>query len=99
MLLTCIDVMHCFQTICFLYYLFQSQQLYGPFLCVVPLSTMTAWQREFQQWAPDINVVTYIGDLSSRDIVSYILLTLKLSYHFIYVNQSITHFLLSDQTV
>lgn len=59
-----------FQTICFLYYLFQSQQLYGPFLCVVPLSTMTAWQREFQQWAPDINVVTYIGDVISREIVS-----------------------------
>ncbi|KAI5640605.1 hypothetical protein NE865_07150 [Phthorimaea operculella] len=57
------------QTICFLYYLFKTQQLYGPFLCVVPLSTMTAWQREFQQWAPDINVVTYIGDVTSRDII------------------------------
>ncbi|CAK1540056.1 unnamed protein product [Leptosia nina] len=57
------------QTICFLYYLFKSQQLYGPFLCVVPLSTMTAWQREFIQWAPDVNVVTYIGDVSSRDII------------------------------
>ncbi|KOB74709.1 Chromodomain-helicase-DNA-binding protein 1, partial [Operophtera brumata] len=57
------------QTICFLYYLFKSQQLYGPFLCVVPLSTMTAWQREFVQWAPDINVVTYLGDVSSRDII------------------------------
>lgn len=59
-----------FQTICFLYYLFKSQSLYGPFLCVVPLSTMTAWQREFQQWAPDVNVVTYLGDVVSRDIVS-----------------------------
>ncbi|XP_063395303.1 chromodomain-helicase-DNA-binding protein 1 isoform X1 [Cydia fagiglandana] len=57
------------QTISFLYYLFKSQQLYGPFLCVVPLSTMTAWQREFQQWAPDINVVVYIGDVISRDII------------------------------
>lgn len=53
-----------------MYYLFETQQLYGPFLCVVPLSTMTAWQREFVQWAPDINVVTYIGDVTSRDIVS-----------------------------
>lgn len=33
---------------------------------------MTAWQREFEQWAPDINVVTYIGDLTSREIVSRI---------------------------
>jgi chromodomain-helicase-DNA-binding protein 1 len=57
------------QTICFLYYLFKAQQLYGPFLCLVPLSTMTAWQREFQLWAPDLNVVTYIGDVQSREII------------------------------
>lgn len=57
------------QTISFLYYLFKSQQLYGPFLILVPLSTMTAWQRESQIWAPDLNVVTYIGDVQSREII------------------------------
>ena len=57
------------QTISFLNYLFHAQQLYGPFLVVVPLSTMAAWQKEFGQWAPYINVVTYIGDMTSRDIV------------------------------
>ncbi|XP_062547170.1 chromodomain-helicase-DNA-binding protein 1 isoform X2 [Armigeres subalbatus] len=57
------------QTICFLYYLFKAQQLYGPFLCVVPLSTMTAWQREFNIWAPEMNVVTYLGDVPSREII------------------------------
>lgn len=57
------------QTICFLNYLFKAQSLHGPFLCVVPLSTMTAWQREFQLWAPELNVVTYLGDVMSRDIV------------------------------
>ncbi|XP_022915044.1 chromodomain-helicase-DNA-binding protein 1 [Onthophagus taurus] len=57
------------QTICFLYYLFNSQQLYGPFLCVVPLSTMTSWQREFSQWAPEMNFVTYLGDVNSRDTI------------------------------
>ncbi|OAD56154.1 Chromodomain-helicase-DNA-binding protein 1 [Eufriesea mexicana] len=51
------------QTICFLYYLFHTHQLYGPFLLVVPLSTMTSWQREMSQWAPDINFVTYLGDI------------------------------------
>lgn len=60
----------CFQTICYLYALFNSHQLYGPFLCVVPLSTMTSWQREFAQWAPELNFVTYLGDVSSRNIVS-----------------------------
>ncbi|KAK9723155.1 protein of unknown function (DUF4208) [Popillia japonica] len=57
------------QTICFLYYLFHTHQLYGPFLCVVPLSTMTSWQREFSQWGPEMNFVTYLGDVSSRDII------------------------------
>lgn len=59
------------QTICFLYYLFHTQQLHGPFLCVVPLSTMTSWQREMVQWAPEINFVTYLGDVHSRNVVSY----------------------------
>lgn len=57
------------QTICFLYTLFKNHSLYGPFLCVVPLSTMTAWQREFTQWAPDMNIVTYLGDVQSREII------------------------------
>ena len=58
------------QTICFLSYLFETHNLYGPYLLVVPLSTMTAWQKEFAQWAPQINVVTYLGDISSRNRVS-----------------------------
>ncbi|XP_075149709.1 chromodomain-helicase-DNA-binding protein 1 [Haematobia irritans] len=57
------------QTICFLYSLFKVHHLYGPFLCVVPLSTMTAWQREFDLWAPDMNVVTYLGDVKSREMI------------------------------
>uniref|UniRef100_A0A1I8PFM6 Chromodomain-helicase-DNA-binding protein 1 n=1 Tax=Stomoxys calcitrans TaxID=35570 RepID=A0A1I8PFM6_STOCA len=57
------------QTICFLYSLFKVHHLYGPFLCVVPLSTMTAWQREFDLWGPDMNVVTYLGDVKSREMI------------------------------
>ncbi|CAG9816539.1 unnamed protein product [Phaedon cochleariae] len=57
------------QTICFLYYLFNTHNLHGPFLCVVPLSTMTSWQREFIQWAPELNFVTYLGDVQSREAI------------------------------
>ncbi|PIO35520.1 hypothetical protein AB205_0206790 [Aquarana catesbeiana] len=57
------------QTISFLSYLFHQHFLYGPFLLVVPLSTLTSWQREFEIWAPDINVVVYIGDLGSRNTI------------------------------
>ncbi|XP_028307576.1 chromodomain-helicase-DNA-binding protein 2 isoform X2 [Gouania willdenowi] len=57
------------QTISFLSYLFHQHQLYGPFLLVVPLSTLTSWQREFAAWAPDINVVVYLGDVMSRKTI------------------------------
>ena len=57
------------QTIAFLHCLYHEHALYGPFLLVVPLSTMPAWQREFEQWAPEINTVVYLGDISSRNMV------------------------------
>lgn len=57
------------QTICFLNYLFHDHQLYGPFLLVVPLSTLTSWQREIQLWAPQMNIVVYLGDINSRNMV------------------------------
>uniref|UniRef100_A0A671KUF0 Chromodomain-helicase-DNA-binding protein 1-like n=1 Tax=Sinocyclocheilus anshuiensis TaxID=1608454 RepID=A0A671KUF0_9TELE len=57
------------QTISFLNYLFHEHQLYGPFLLVVPLSTLTSWQREIQLWAPQINFVVYLGDISSRNMI------------------------------
>ncbi|XP_053355695.1 chromodomain-helicase-DNA-binding protein 2 [Clarias gariepinus] len=57
------------QTISFLSYLFHQHQLYGPFLLVVPLSTLTSWQREFSTWAPDMNVVVYLGDVLSRKTI------------------------------
>uniref|UniRef100_A0A671X5U1 Chromodomain helicase DNA binding protein 2 n=1 Tax=Sparus aurata TaxID=8175 RepID=A0A671X5U1_SPAAU len=57
------------QTISFLSYLFHQHQLYGPFIVVVPLSTLTSWQREFETWAPDMNVVVYLGDVMSRKTI------------------------------
>ncbi|XP_033870766.3 chromodomain-helicase-DNA-binding protein 1 isoform X1 [Acipenser ruthenus] len=57
------------QTISFLNYLFHEHQLYGPFLVVVPLSTLTSWQREIQLWAPMMNVAVYLGDINSRSMI------------------------------
>ena len=58
------------QAISFLSYLHHAHSLYGPFLLVVPLSTIVAWQREFASWAPELNLVVYLGDISSREMVS-----------------------------
>ncbi|KAI6649250.1 Chromodomain-helicase-DNA-binding protein 1-like [Oopsacas minuta] len=57
------------QTIAFLHYLYKVYQLYGPFLIVVRLSTLAVWQREFAKWAPELNIVVYIGDAQSRGMI------------------------------
>ncbi|KDR75210.1 hypothetical protein GALMADRAFT_249186 [Galerina marginata CBS 339.88] len=57
------------QTVAFLSYLFHELQQYGPFLVIVPLSTITAWQTQFAAWAPDINVITYIGNAPAREVI------------------------------
>ncbi|KAI5476979.1 ATP-dependent DNA helicase Hrp3 [Pseudohyphozyma bogoriensis] len=57
------------QTCSFLSYLFHDLQQYGPFLVVVPLSTLPAWQMQLAQWAPDLNVIAYTGNGASRAMI------------------------------
>ncbi|KAF8964529.1 SNF2 family N-terminal domain-containing protein [Flammula alnicola] len=57
------------QTVAFLSYLFHKLQQYGPFLVIIPLSTITAWQSQFALWAPDINVITYIKTAPAREVI------------------------------
>ncbi|KAF5370613.1 hypothetical protein D9758_001914 [Tetrapyrgos nigripes] len=57
------------QSISFLSYLFHEYHQYGPFLVIVPLSTITAWQSQFATWAPDLNVITYIGIAAARETI------------------------------
>jgi chromodomain-helicase-DNA-binding protein 7 len=46
----------------------RSAQCRGPFLIVVPLSTVSHWQREFENWVPDINSIVFYGNAKSRDM-------------------------------
>ncbi|KAF9793017.1 SNF2 family N-terminal domain-containing protein [Thelephora terrestris] len=55
------------QSVSYLSYLFHDRNQYGPFLVIVPLSTITAWQAQFASWAPEINVITYIGNALARE--------------------------------
>ncbi len=57
------------QTVSFLSYLFHSCYQYGPFLVVVPLSTLPAWMNQFEHWAPDLNVIAYMGNSASREMI------------------------------
>lgn len=55
------------QTCAFLSYLYHDLNQFGPFLIVVPLSTLPAWQMQLALWSPDLNVIAYTGNGASRD--------------------------------
>ena len=53
------------QAISFIAHLY-GQKVKGPFIVVVPLSTITNWQREFKRWAPSVDVLLYHGSKEDR---------------------------------
>ncbi|KAL5112588.1 hypothetical protein TcWFU_007784 [Taenia crassiceps] len=57
------------QAVSFLSYLFHEYGIYGPFLIVVPLSTISSWQKEIELWSPGLNLVVYVGDHVSRQFI------------------------------
>ena len=57
------------QTVGFLSYLFYEHQCYGPFLLVVPLSTVMGWKHEIERWCPSLNTILYLGDAESRKFI------------------------------
>ncbi|RLV94938.1 ISWI chromatin-remodeling complex ATPase ISW2 [Spathaspora sp. JA1] len=64
------------QTISFLGYLRYIKKVDGPFIVIVPKSTLDNWRREFAKWTPDVNVVVLQGNKDLRgDIIQNQLLT------------------------
>jgi len=64
------------QTIAFMNWLRHERQQQGPFLVVVPLSTVHSWAETFDNWTPDINYVVYRGGSQARKVIQdYELLT------------------------
>ncbi|XP_066257034.1 ATP-dependent helicase brm-like [Euwallacea similis] len=49
------------QTIALLTYLMEKKKVNGPFLIIVPLSTMSNWMLEFEKWAPSVQIIAYKG--------------------------------------
>ncbi|XP_071926260.1 protein CHROMATIN REMODELING 5-like isoform X1 [Coffea arabica] len=56
------------QSVSMLGFLQNAQQIQGPFLVVVPLSTLSNWAKEFRKWLPDMNVIVYVGTRASREV-------------------------------
>ncbi|TPX23501.1 hypothetical protein DIZ76_012833 [Coccidioides immitis] len=54
------------QTISLITYLIEMKKQNGPFLVIVPLSTLTNWTLEFEKWAPSVSRIVYKGPPNSR---------------------------------
>ncbi|KAH8693186.1 putative chromodomain helicase [Talaromyces proteolyticus] len=57
------------QTIAFINWLRHCRGQDGPFIVVVPLSTIPSWSETFDNWTPDVNYVVYTGSSLARDIL------------------------------
>ena len=54
------------QTISLITHLIEKKKQNGPFLVIVPLSTLTNWNLEFEKWAPSVARVVYKGPPNAR---------------------------------
>ena len=54
------------QTIALITYLIEKKKQDGPYIVIVPLSTLTNWNLEFDKWAPSVKKVVYKGPPNAR---------------------------------
>ncbi|KAJ8942776.1 hypothetical protein NQ318_002936 [Aromia moschata] len=57
------------QTIALITYLMEKKKLNGPYLIIVPLSTISNWMLEFEKWAPSVIVISYKGSPAIRRVI------------------------------
>ena len=63
------------QTISLLTYIVEYKKNNGPFLIVVPLSTVSNWTNEFAKWSPSLKVIVYKGSPAERKAYAHQLRT------------------------
>ncbi|CAL1277234.1 unnamed protein product [Larinioides sclopetarius] len=54
------------QTIALITYLIEKKRVHGPYLIIVPLSTLSNWMLEFDRWAPSVIKYSYKGSPNVR---------------------------------
>uniref|UniRef100_UPI00358E5DCF transcription activator BRG1-like n=1 Tax=Myxine glutinosa TaxID=7769 RepID=UPI00358E5DCF len=57
------------QTIALITYLMEKKKVNGPFLIIVPLSTLSNWVIEFDKWGPSVVKISYKGSPLARRAV------------------------------
>jgi hypothetical protein len=65
------------QTISLITYLMERKKVNGPFLIIVPLSTLSNWVNEFARWAPSVICIIFKGDPNQRRNLSSLLKAAK----------------------
>ncbi|XP_033111192.1 probable global transcription activator SNF2L2 [Anneissia japonica] len=65
------------QTIALVCHLIEKKRVSGPFLIIVPLSTLSNWSMEFDKWAPTCVKVVYKGSPTVRRLLGQQLRTTK----------------------
>jgi ATP-dependent helicase STH1/SNF2 len=58
------------QTISLITFLIEHKRQPGPYLVIVPLSTLTNWINEFEKWAPSVNTLVFKGPPLARKHLS-----------------------------
>ncbi|KAE9552456.1 hypothetical protein FO519_004341 [Halicephalobus sp. NKZ332] len=54
------------QTVALITYLMEVKKINGPYLIIVPLSTISNWALELEKWAPHVVTIIYKGDKDTR---------------------------------
>ncbi|KAL7412713.1 SNF2 family N-terminal domain-containing protein [Mrakia frigida] len=54
------------QTLSLITFLIEHKKIPGPYLIIVPLSTITNWTLEFEKWAPSVSTVVFKGTPQAR---------------------------------
>jgi chromodomain-helicase-DNA-binding protein 1 len=62
------------QCISLLAHLMMERQMPGPFLVVAPLSTIPAWQRELEKWAPFMHAVCLSITNENTSVLGYLII-------------------------
>ncbi|BAM39357.1 uncharacterized protein TOT_010000815 [Theileria orientalis strain Shintoku] len=57
------------QTISLVGHFMYKEFLVGPYLIIVPQSTIDNWMREFENWLPQANAVCYYGNAQAREMI------------------------------
>ena len=58
------------QTIAMISHLIEVKNENGPYLIIVPLSTLSNWVLEFAKWAPTISAIGYKGSPNTRRVLA-----------------------------